>query len=392
MKKLLLIILSVFLLLMVTSVLAAGSGSLSGTFDNKKYTLTISEHGFGEDQTTYSVTVDGYNVLLAGKSGKIADNMPFRVAIAWGREDYLVSSSFGVTMDPVTIAYFENKDKSPIEEPKYIILATPKGQISKGYYYVIADGLFYKADEIFGPEVTPTPKPTRTPVPSPTPVPTLVPGVNPKENPEALRTVGECVTFGTYPQTEDGTDRTPIKWRVLEYDEKNHRALLLSWYALENKQYHTAIQDITWEECSLRAWLNDEFLHTAFSEKEQSAILLTELNNGRSQGNPKCKVRGGNDTRDRVFLLSYYDAFEKYFNSNDARLCAGTDYAWTSGVHVSRDDITDGRPSSRWWLRSPGTTLNSLTGVLFSGQAYEFLPNSDSCLVRPAIWVDVNAL
>ena len=89
--------------------------------------------------------------------------MPFRVAIAWGREDYLVSSSFGVTMDPVTIAYFENKDKSPIEEPKYIILATPKGQISKGYYYVIADGLFYKADEIFGPEVTSTPKPTRTP-------------------------------------------------------------------------------------------------------------------------------------------------------------------------------------------------------------------------------------
>ena len=70
MKKLLLIILSVFLLLMVTSVLAAGSGSLSGTFDNKKYTLTISEHGFGEDQTTYSVTVDGYNVLLAGKPGK----------------------------------------------------------------------------------------------------------------------------------------------------------------------------------------------------------------------------------------------------------------------------------------------------------------------------------
>ena len=27
---------------------------------------------------------------------------------------------------------------------------------------------------------------------------------------------GEIVTFGTYPQPADGTDITPVKWRVLQ--------------------------------------------------------------------------------------------------------------------------------------------------------------------------------
>ena len=36
---------------------------------------------------------------------------------------------------------------------------------------------------------------------------------------EALKTVGESVTFGAYHQAADGIDRTPIEWLVLDYDE-----------------------------------------------------------------------------------------------------------------------------------------------------------------------------
>ena len=41
--------------------------------------------------------------------------------------------------------------------------------------------------------------------------------------PEQYRTVGAHVTFGTYPQTETGEDRTPIEWMVMEVDEENHK-------------------------------------------------------------------------------------------------------------------------------------------------------------------------
>ena len=85
--------------------------------------------------------------------------------------------------------------------------------------------------------------------------------------------VGDVVTFGKYPQTAAGTDQTPIEWIVL--DVQDGKALLLSKYGLEMKQYNTEYTDITWETCTLRTWLNSDFLNKAFSSEEQSAILIT---------------------------------------------------------------------------------------------------------------------
>ena len=87
--------------------------------------------------------------------------------------------------------------------------------------------------------------------------------------------VGDIVTFGRYPQTAEGTDQTPIEWIVLDYDEKENKALLLSKYGLDVKPYNTEWTGITWEKCTLRTWLNGEFLNKAFSAGEQSAILMT---------------------------------------------------------------------------------------------------------------------
>ncbi len=49
------------------------------------------------------------------------------------------------------------------------------------------------------------------------------------------QTIGEIVTFGTYPQTASGTDKTAIEWNVLDYDAENNKVLLLSHYGLEAK-------------------------------------------------------------------------------------------------------------------------------------------------------------
>ena len=68
---------------------------------------------------------------------------------------------------------------------------------------------------------------------------------------------GEIITFGTYPQTADGTDSTPIKWRVLR--NSGRELFVLSEYILDCKRYHGEYVAMTWRDCALRQWLNDAF-------------------------------------------------------------------------------------------------------------------------------------
>ena len=116
------------------------------------------------------------------------------------------------------------------------------------------------------------------------------------------------VPFGAYPQTAEGTDSTPIEWFVLDYREQEGRALLLSKYVLDAAPFNNQKASITWDECSLRAWLNNEFLRQAFNEEEQALILPTKLPNGQDQQYRVMFALGGPDTVDRVFLLSYAEA------------------------------------------------------------------------------------
>jgi len=76
-----------------------------------------------------------------------------------------------------------------------------------------------------------------------------------------------------YPQTEAGTDNTPIEWIVP--DVQGDKALPISRYGLDARAYHKDFVSITWERCTLRTWLNSTFLNEAFSANEQNAILTT---------------------------------------------------------------------------------------------------------------------
>lgn len=119
--------------------------------------------------------------------------------------------------------------------------------------------------------------------------------------------VGQYVKFGMYRQTESPKNNEPIEWQVLDRDGDN--ALLLSRSCLDVQGYNE--EACTWETSWLRRWLNGEFLNTAFSAKEQTAILLTDVDNSAGQGNPKYSeehVDSGNNTQDKVFLLSYAEA------------------------------------------------------------------------------------
>lgn len=51
-------------------------------------------------------------------------------------------------------------------------------------------------------------------------------------------------------------------------DVKEGQVLLLSNNALDAKAYNDEKIDVSWENCTLRKWLNNDFYETAFYEQE----------------------------------------------------------------------------------------------------------------------------
>lgn len=206
-------------------------------------------------------------------------------------------------------------------------------------------------------------------------------------------TVGNYVTFGTYPQTKAGKDATPIEWLVLARD--GDKALLISRYGLDAQPYNKDHTSVAWETCTLRTWLNGTFYNKAFSSAEQAAILTTNVDNSKNQCYSGWSTSSGNNTQDKVFLLSYAEA-NKYFgvtydnSSNTKSRVAPTAYAIAQGAWTSSSDkTTDSTCAGWWWLRSPGTYQDYAAIVYFVGSLDFNYVDSDSGSVRPALWVNV---
>ena len=206
---------------------------------------------------------------------------------------------------------------------------------------------------------------------------------------------GDYVSFGHYPQTAAGNDQTPIEWLVLEV--QGNKALLLSRYGLESKPFNEKFVDITWEKCTLRSWLNHEFMNEAFSSTEQKAILTTAVDNSSSQGYSKWNTRGGNNTQDKIFLLSCGEAY-KYLgvtwedSNNIKSRTSPTAYAVQAGAQTSDSNKTaGGKAAGWWWLRSPGYYQSGAASVLDSGSLLGgYVINNGGC-VRPALWVNLDS-
>lgn len=206
-------------------------------------------------------------------------------------------------------------------------------------------------------------------------------------------TVGNYVTFGTYPQTKAGNDATPIEWLVLARD--GDKALLISCYGLDAQPYNTSIIDVTWETCTLRKWLNGTFYNKAFSSAEQAAILTTNVDNSKSQCYSAWNTSGGNNTHDKVFLLSYAEA-NKYFgvtysgDINTKSRVAPTAYAIAQGAFRNSSKHVDST-NTGWLLRSPGNGRGKAAVVFPIGSLGSIGVSYDSSAVRPALWVNLEA-
>ena len=199
-------------------------------------------------------------------------------------------------------------------------------------------------------------------------------------------TVGDIITFGHYEQDNNlNNGQEAIEWIILDYDTATKKVLLLSRYGLDIKPYHKNNADITWEKCSLRSWLNEDFFKTAFTEEEQQEISKTDVDNNESQGYSGWDVNGGNNTIDRIFLLSYKETFEKYFKDNLSRTCRQTEYAATQGSSA----FSNG--NCWWWLRSPGKHQDNAASVFSDGSRFYINVSNDTGSVRPALWLNLDS-
>ena len=156
----------------------------------------------------------------------------------------------------------------------------------------------------------------------------------------------DSVFFGNYPQNDtSGKKKDPVEWWVL--DNEGDELFLLSRFNLDAKKYNDRAGDITWEKSTLRAWLNDAFLNRAFNTTEQGAISLTDVVNDKSF----IGIPGGNNTRDKVFLLSAKEAVNSaYFQSDGYRMTQNTPYTAKQSSDMNRA----GYSADNWWLRTPG--------------------------------------
>ena len=234
------------------------------------------------------------------------------------------------------------------------------------------------------PTLTPTPTPTPTTTPTPTPTPNATSAQTPT-NPYASISVGDTFLFGKYEQDNDASNgKEDIEWLVLA--KEGSRALLISKYALDCQPYNTTKTGVTWETCSLRKWLNESFLNSAFSKSEQNMIITATI---KADMNPYFITEPGNDTRDKIFILSIKEAIQ-YLDNYEARKCAPTYYAIAQGAATSNECYKDGRAACWWWLRSPGYDSIVAARVDCDGSVFSEgrNVNLNVVAVRPALWIN----
>lgn len=186
--------------------------------------------------------------------------------------------------------------------------------------------------------------------------------------------VGDTFLFGNYEQDNDNnTSKENIEWIVLYKSNKNSM-LLVSKKILDAKPYSFADNNVTWENSYAREFLNKEFYDTAFEDFDKHFIMQNTMSNA---ANVNYKTSGGNNTLDRVFLLSE-NQIKRYLKKNENRIAEATAYAKNKGLS-----------SASYWLRTPGIDQGRAELIEENGEifAYGDLVTNVEIGLRPCIWL-----
>ncbi len=152
---------------------------------------------------------------------------------------------------------------------------------------------------------------------------------------------------GYYTYTTYWFKYEPIAWTIL--NENNGTALILCNMMIDSQQFDYEPDSCSnnYAESTIRKWLNDNFLNTAFDKLQRELILTTTVDNSIESTGYTSNQYACEDTEDKIFLLSYKES-TTYLTTNTSKIKKTTDYAQAQGADLDRNPI-----NNSWWLRSP---------------------------------------
>lgn len=223
--------------------------------------------------------------------------------------------------------------------------------------------------------------------------------------------VGDIIKFGHYEQDNNTANgKEEIEWIVVEV--QGNKAMLLSRYGLDAHRFDASKYQ-GWAKSEMRSWLNSTFLNNAFTDAEQQAIITTTVKTGNNdewvtraqkEGWLAESVNGGEDTQDKLFLLSLeeamayggYKTLVSFASSiNDKMKATPTKYAIAQGArHYNESDsyyMLNGTGCCWWWLRSPGSINLDVSLVSGDGRLRDYEVNDADGSIRPALWLNLDS-
>jgi hypothetical protein len=201
--------------------------------------------------------------------------------------------------------------------------------------------------------------------------------------------IGDLINFSRY------------TWKVL--DIHSNRVLLITDQIIEQRDYHSKKEPITWENSEIRHYLNNEFFER-FSLSDRQKILST---NNKNSNNPWYGSQGGNETVDKVFLLSLDEVVRSYFGDSSRLLDnpKPNQRYWFDRKNENNVKRMASFMESNWWwwTRTPGKNNkvavyvhgdgnigiqgNGISKTSFNTLHYQTKSNEGG--LRPAIWITV---
>lgn len=188
----------------------------------------------------------------------------------------------------------------------------------------------------------------------------------------------DIITFGKY------------SWKVL--DVKDGKALIITEYIIELRWYHNKFVDITWEDCELRKYLNDE-IYNKFNQDEKDKIITVTNKNSDNQW---FKTKGGKDTSDSIFLLSLEEVC-KYFGDSKEKLQNKENQTWFIDDENNEKRQAKYENDFHWWrLRSSGYYGRTSASISYNGHVYVrgngvYGRPRDGGGLRPALWINLES-
>ena len=216
----------------------------------------------------------------------------------------------------------------------------------------------------------------------------------------------DTVLFGMQKSDLIGIFKQPIEWIILA-KEKN-KALLMTKYVIDCKAFDfvdienldridDSVKDnyknIAWETCSLRKWLNEEFVKNSFTHDEIDNILDTTLEDTK--------------TVDKVFCLNEAE-YKKYFDNGgyyEWNRNIGDSHIYYNGAIIRNKNafnsdkykMIEEDATYDYWLRDKdintkeyGIEFGTTKIVNYYGDINFDVNHNEFCGVRPAMWVSLD--